>query len=220
MVKTADHTKRERRRERAEAKAAALRRRQHRRRLGWALGAAAVVGAIAIGWVAFLGGDGEPGTGPSRRADVVVAGPGRSEPLAPGEAVPDFTAPGLHGGTISWESYVGRPTLLAVWAPWCPHCQVELPILDRVMRDHPNMGFVTLVTAVGDRPGPTPEGYLRDHGLTFPVAVDDERGTVSDALGVPGFPMLYFVDSDGRVRIAVSGEVDEATLVEALSKLS
>lgn len=220
MVKTADHTKRERRRERAEAKAAARRRQQRRRRLGWTLGAAAVVGAIAIGAVAFLGGTGDPGAGPSQRAEVVVAGPARSEPLARGEAVPAFTAPELRRGTVSWESYVGRPTLLAVWAPWCPHCQVELPILDRVMRDHPSMGFVTLVTAVGDRPGPTPEAYMRDHGLAFPVAVDDDAGTISDALGVPGFPMLYFVDSDGTVRFAVSGEVDEATLVEALSRLS
>jgi thiol-disulfide isomerase/thioredoxin len=220
MVKTADRTKRERRLERAEAKAAAVRRLKRRRRLGWALGVAAVVGAITIGYLAFVGGSAEPGAGPSDRAAVVAAGPPRSEPLARGEAVPSFSAPGLRGGTVAWEAFSDRPTVLAVWAPWCPHCQVELPILDRVMRDYPQVGFVTLVTAVGDRPGPTPEAYMRDHGLAFSVAVDDDRGTIAKTLGVPGFPMLYFVASDGTVSFSASGEVDEAALAETISRLS
>jgi thiol-disulfide isomerase/thioredoxin len=220
MVKTADRTKRERRLERADAKAAARRRLDRRKRLGWMLGVVAIGCAIAIGVVAFLGGSGDPGVGPSDRVAVVAAGPARSEPLARGDSVPEFSAPGLHGGTVSWEVFSNQPTLLAVWAPWCPHCQVELPILDRVMRDHPEVGFVTLVTAVGDRPGPTPEAYMADHGLSFPVAVDDDQGTIARALGVPGFPMLYFVASDGTVRFAASGEVDEATLVAAISRLS
>jgi hypothetical protein len=61
---------------------------------------------------------------------------------------------------------------------------------------------------------------MADHGLSFPVAVDDDQGTIARALGVPGFPMLYFVESDGTVRFAASGEVDEATLVDAISRLS
>jgi hypothetical protein len=32
--------------------------------------------------------------------------------------------------------------------------------------------------------------------------------------------MLYFVASDGTVRFTASGEVDEATLVDAISRLS
>ncbi len=137
-----------------------------------------------------------------------------------GTPFPTSPHPGLAGGTVAWEGFSNRPTVLAVWAPWCPHCQVELPVLDRVMREHPRVGFVTLVTAVGDRPGPTPEGYMADHGLTFPVAVDDDSGTIANALGVPGFPMLYFVSSDGKVVFAASGEVDEASLREAVSRLS
>ena len=220
MVKTADRTKRERRLERAEAGAAARRRIQRRRRLGRITAAVAIACAIAIGVVAFLGGSDDPGAGPSDRSAVVAEGPARSEPLARGDSVPDFSAPGLQSGTVSWEAFSNRPTLLAVWAPWCPHCQVELPILERVMRDHPRVGFVTVVTAVGDHPGPTPEGYMADNGLSFPVAVDDDQGTIARTLGVPGFPLLYFVDSDGTVRFAASGEVDEATLVEAISRLS
>lgn len=220
MVKTAKQTKREHQQARAEAKAAARRRMERRRRLGWVLGIVAVAGVVAIALVAFLGASGDEGKGPSGRADVVVAGPARSEPLAPGDLVPDFSAPGLAGGTVAWEAFANRPAVIAVWAPWCPHCQVELPILDRVMRDHPGVGFVTVVTAVGDRPGPSPEGYMRDHGLSFPVAVDDDQGTIAQALGVPVFPQLYFVSSAGTVEVAVSGEVDEASLRDVISKLS
>ena len=62
--------------------------------------------------------------------------------------------------------------------------------------------------------------WMVDHGLSFPVAVDDDQGTIARALGVPGFPMLHFVAPDGTVRFAASGEVDEATLVDAISRLS
>ena len=105
MVKTADRTKRERRLERAEAKAAARRRLERRKRLGWMLGAVAIACAIAIGVVAFLGGSSDPGAGPSDRTAVVAAGPARSEPLARGDSVPEFSAPGLHG-----ERSRGKPS--------------------------------------------------------------------------------------------------------------
>lgn len=219
MVKTAKQTKREHQLARAEAKAAARRRMVRRRRLGWVLGGLAVAGVVAIGIVAFLGASDDQGS-PAARADVVVAGPARSEPLARGDVVPDFSAPGLAGGTVSWEAFANRPAVIAVWAPWCPHCQVELPILDRVMRDHPGVGFVTVVTAVGARPGPSPEGFMRDHGLSFPVAVDDDRGTIAEGLGVPEFPLLYFVSSDGTVALVASGEVDEASLRDAIATLA
>jgi hypothetical protein len=56
-----------------------------------------------------------------------------------------------------------------------------------------------VVTAIEDQPGPTPEEYMRDNDLAFPVAVDDDAGTIARALGIQGYPTLYFVSSDGTV---------------------
>lgn len=219
MVKTAKQTKRQLQRERAEARAAARRRAERRRRLGWALGGLAVAAAVALGVVALVGNQ-DDGAEPAPAAQVVIDGPARSEPLARGERVPGFSGPGLFGGTVDWADFADAPAVLSIWAPWCPHCQVELPILDRVMKDFPDVGLVTVVTSIGDKPGPAPEDFMRDNGLTFATAVDDDEGTLAKGLGVPGFPTVYFVSSDGTVAFVGSGEIDEATLRSTISSLS
>jgi thiol-disulfide isomerase/thioredoxin len=192
-------TKRQRQRAAAEARAAARRKQQRRRTLGRALSGLALAAALI---------------------DVTVDGPARSEPFVVGQAIPDFSAPGLAGGRVAWSDYEGAPTVLSIWAPWCPSCQKELPILDRVVREFPGISLVTIVTAIGDKPGPTPEGYLADKGLTFPAAVDDRAGTLAEAFGITGFPTLYFVSSDGTVAEYGIGELSEARLRTAIGSLA
>lgn len=220
MANTAKQTKRLRQRERAEARAAAQRRQEQRRRLAIVLGGLALVAVVVLAVVAFMGGSEEEGAGASTSTEVVAGGPSRSAPLATGDAVPSFSAPGLDAGTVAWADYAGAPAVLSVWAPWCPHCQVELPVLDVVMREFPDVGFVTVVTSVGDQPGPAPDVYMRENDLAFPVAVDDESETIAAALGIESFPTLYFVSSDGTVAQYLTGEVDAETLRQIVGSLS
>lgn len=134
--------------------------------------------------------------------------------------MPGFSAPGVGGGTVSWADYDGTPTVLSVWAPWCPHCQVELPVIDRVMSGFPGVAFVTVVTSIGDHPGPDPGSFLAERSIDAPTAVDDAAGTIAGTLGIRGFPTLYFVASDGTVVRAMEGEVDEETLRAVIGSLS
>lgn len=211
-------TKRQRQRATAEQRAAARRKQKQRRTFGRTLGGLALVTILTVAVVMVA--SEEQGVGPSDITDVTVAGPARSEPLGTGETIPDFSAPGLAGDRIAWSDFAGTPTVLSIWAPWCPSCQKELPILDRVVREFPGVSLVTIVTAIGDRPGPTPEGYLVDNGLTFPAAVDDDAGTLAGAFGIEGFPTIYFVSSDGTVAEYAVGEVSEARLRASLGSLA
>lgn len=213
-------TKRERRRAAAEARATARRRQQQRRTLGSALGGAALIAVVVLVVVALMGGDGADGSGPSGAGQVSVAGPARSQPLSPGEPVPEFSAPGIGGGTVAWADFLGRPAVLPVWAPWCPHCQVELPLLARVMKGFPEVGFLTIVTSIGDAPGPAPDEFLADNGITAPTAIDDRAESLARAFGIQGFPTLYFVDSEGVVVQVIEGEADEETLRRIVGSLT
>ena len=214
---TAKTTKRERQRAAAEARAATRLKQQQRRTLGRVLGGLGLAAAIVVGFLAVRS---DEGAGPAPAGAVTVSGPPRAEPLGPGEAIPQFTAPALAGGRVVWSDYLGKPAVLSVWAPWCPHCQAELPILDRVMKEFPDVPLVTIVTAIGDQPGPTPEGYLAEHGLTFPTAIDDDADTLASAFGIDGFPTLYFVNSDGMVARHASGELPEEQIRETVAALA
>jgi thiol-disulfide isomerase/thioredoxin len=134
--------------------------------------------------------------------------------------VPDFTAPGIGGGTVRWTGAADGPAVISVWAPWCPHCQVELPLLNDVMRDYADVAFLTVVTSIGDSPGPDPWAFLEENGITAPTAIDDSQGTLAAALGIRAFPTLYFVASDGTVVREAEGEVDEDALREMVGSLT
>ncbi|MBI4261087.1 MAG: TlpA family protein disulfide reductase [Actinobacteria bacterium] len=201
------------------ARQAARRTARRRRILSWAVPAVVVVG-LAAAAIAFSGGGGGPtGVLPSARGSVTADGPPREVPLSRGEVVPAFIAPGLGGGTVSWADREGRPTVLAVWAPWCPVCQAELPVLGRVAADHPDVAVITVVTSIGDRPGPDAGEFLEENGLDFTTAIDDEDGILARALGIQGFPTLYVVGPDGVVLVAGTGEVAEDVLRDVFAEL-
>jgi len=184
--------------------------------------------------LAFMGesgGGGATAIAPSRQGEITVSGEARAEPLGRGEVIPSFDAPGFQVVTdpgmgdstvrrqgVSWSS--GEPTVISIWAPWCPHCQVELPVLARVARDHPDVAFLTIVTAIGDSPGPDPGAFMADNGIMMPTAIDDARGTLAAAFGIQGFPTLYFVGSDGAVSRMAEGEVDEEELARIVDSLT
>jgi peroxiredoxin len=172
-------------------------------------------------WVVVPTGDGgEESASPSAPGLVQIDRSPGDGPLKAGEAVPSFSAPDLEGGTISWSRFRGSPTVLAIWAAWCPHCQKELPILDAAVDQHPGVRFATIVTSLGANPGPSPQQYMADRGLSFPVAVDDARGTLARGLGIRGFPSVYFVDASGVVRRATEGEVDGAVLQDSIAEIA
>jgi thiol-disulfide isomerase/thioredoxin len=229
-----NQTKQQRRRAAAEAREEARRRQAQRRALGYILGGVALIAIVVLTVLAFMGGD--DGAGPVRiqpvaAGRVTASGSPRTEPLAAGETVPSFSAPGFRVATdpdtgdlavqrqpVSWEP--GTPTVVSIWAPWCPHCQAELPVLSRVMQDFPGVDFVTVVTSINDSPGPDAGTFLKDNGVTAPTAIDDVDGTLAQAFGIQAFPTLYFVGSDGAVVQELEGEVDEATLRDLIGSLS
>ncbi len=179
-----------------------------RRGLRYGFGVAVLIAAAVV----ILNVTGH-GTGqPAPPGSVHVSGAPRSELLAEGAMIPDFSAPALGGDVVRWSDYAGSPVVLAIWASWCPHCQAELPRLAAVMKEYPSVKLLSVTTSIGERPGPSPAEYMKDEGLTFPVARDDADHTLLEAFGVQAFPTIYFVGSDGRVVRFVDGEVDDGTL--------
>ncbi len=189
-------------------------RRGRRRRTLVSAGAvvAAVAMVAAIG--ALRGGD----RGALRR--VVVDGPSRSDPIPVGRPAPDFTAPLVGGGEGSLVDDVPGPALLVFWAPWCPHCRDELPVVERLHRDSPGLSVGSVVIWAEDRPGPSPEEVMRGAGASFPAFLDDPPRSIADAYGIRATPTLYLLDGELRVVEVLTGAVPEPVLRERLAPIT
>lgn len=200
----------------AERRARARRRVSRRRTLRYVVPSAILLGVVAVALALSRGGGGAGA--PAATGRVSVGGPSLPQPLSVGSVVPDFSAPGLTGTTVRWSDRAGAPAVLAVWAPWCPHCQKEMPVLARLAEEFPGMKLITIVTAADLHPGPTATEYMRSHALSFPVAVDDASGTIGSAMGVTGFPTVYYVARGGTVAATQVGEWSESQMRDAFGQ--
>jgi thiol-disulfide isomerase/thioredoxin len=193
------------------------------------IGLAVVVALVGVAALASTAPDPDPsvsasstvpaGSASSSFSGVTIDGPVLTAPIPEGNPIPEFSAPTLDGGDFIWSARPEGPAVLAIWAPWCPHCQAELPRLAAAAEDHPGVSLISIATAVDAQPGPTPQEYMDAEGLSFPVALDDDEATLATGLGVQGFPTTYFVDADGRVIVSASGELDPAAVDEVLTFL-
>jgi len=140
-----------------------------------------------------------------------------AQALTIGTVAPEFTLPQLDGDQISLSQFRGRPVLVNFWASWCAPCRSEMPALQQVATQYAGSGLVVIgINQLEDVP--TVQGFVREFGLTFPIALDRD-GVTSRAWRVYGIPQTYLVGPDGMIRKAWVGPVTEQSVTRALDEL-
>lgn len=123
-------------------------------------------------------------------------------------AAPDFSVPGLDGGTRSLADRGSKPMLINFWASWCGPCIKEMPAIEEFARRHPEVSVLGL--AVNDAPGDS-RAFAREHGIRFPLGID-RRADVLSSYGGSGLPVTVLVGADGKVITTFIGEIQAADL--------
>ncbi|HEY8371098.1 MAG TPA: TlpA disulfide reductase family protein, partial [Thermodesulfobacteriota bacterium] len=97
--------------------------------------------------------------------------------------------------------------LLNFWATWCPPCRAEMPSMERAYQQYRERGFT--IVAIDYREGPElVEPFVKELGLTFPIALDRD-GAVTDAkYPTSGLPTTYLIDRQGRAVARRMGYVE------------
>lgn len=128
--------------------------------------------------------------------------------LAPwtGGATPELVGRDLDGRQLRLDGFRDRTVLVNFWATWCAPCVVEMPSLQRLRDRLASQGFEVLAVnyqenAARIRP------FVERLGLAFPV-VRDHDGSLAAEWGVRVFPTSFVVGPDGRIALAVVGEID------------
>lgn len=192
---------------------------EHRRRRWIAPLAILVVAGAALGLTRVVadGDDGidsvvldepgeyqEPGIGTNR--DVV------------GEALAAADVEGDDGTDVSTAEWTvsGRPLVVNVWFSTCQPCRREMPVLQRAFESYGDR-----VDFIGVNPQDTRGRMLEfadDVGVTYRL-FRDPNGSFTVANGIATFPTTFFVAADGRVTEQIAGELSEAELEGALTRL-
>lgn len=139
-----------------------------------------------------------------------------------GDKAPDFQLKSLDGkSTIKLSDYTTKPTLLVFWVSWCPHCQHEMPILDKIYKNLKDSG-VNVVGVSVDEDIHNGKYFVDRYGITFPNAYagpNDSGKDVTDKYGIMGVPTIYIIGKDGIVKAKYTGEVAESIIINQFDLL-
>jgi thiol-disulfide isomerase/thioredoxin len=127
-----------------------------------------------------------------------------------GRTAPGFSLATLDGGQFSLEEQRGKTVVLSFWASWCTPCRYELPALQELSRERPDILFVAVNV---DRDVVPAKRFLRGLDLSMPVVLDSNSEALGD-YGVMSMPTMFLIDKNGTVQLAKTGFSKEKGLVE------
>jgi len=184
-----------------------------------------IAGAVALG---TSGGSSDTTT------DTVVTVPGGVQPaeyqkvsstggmLAPlpesgadtetGKSVAVLKGYDLQGRPISIDpAGEGKATMVVFLAHWCPHCNREIPVLNkwRESGEVPTGLRVVGITtgSKADQANWPPSKWMTAMKWPFEVMADSEAQEAARAYGVGGYPFMAFVGANGKITARTSGEI-------------
>jgi thiol-disulfide isomerase/thioredoxin len=131
--------------------------------------------------------------------------------------LPTISLPSLSGETVALSAYKGKPTVINLWATWCPPCQREMPVLHEAEMAHPEIQFVYL------NQGESAEvatQFLLKKKLPLKNVLLDSKQQVAEHFRQRALPTTLFFDSEGKLADMRLGELSRATLTQRLNNLS
>ena len=125
--------------------------------------------------------------------------------LTVGIHAPGITLPTVERKTVSLEDALRKgPVVLAFFKVSCPVCQYALPLIERLYRA--NQGADVTVLGISQDKLRDTQAFLREYGVTFPVALDDPaKYPVSNAYGLTNVPTLFYIAADGEIDLSSVG---------------
>lgn len=120
---------------------------------------------------------------------------------------------------IQGNVFTGNPTVVAAFATWCEPCAREVPELNRLHREHPELQVVGI--SVDDGPPGKVRSWLRRHGAKYPVFLPnpDVLAGRSPLGNVEDLPVLAFFQANGVRSRRLLGSVPDRLVARCLSEI-
>ena len=117
-----------------------------------------------------------------------------------GARAPAFSLQRLSGdGDLSLASFRGKTVVLNFFASWCTPCKREAPVLEQLWRQDRGDGLVVFGVDTGPDAASDGRHFVKVHGLTYPVVFDPNAGVASNRYALPGLPVTYVLNRQGRI---------------------
>jgi cytochrome c biogenesis protein CcmG/thiol:disulfide interchange protein DsbE len=113
---------------------------------------------------------------------------------------------------LAAKDFIGRVTLLNVWASWCVPCHDEAPLLLKLAQDK----RITVAGINYKDQADNARRFLGRHGNPFAASGADPSGRAAIEWGVYGVPETFVIGRDGMIAHKLVGPITEDNLVTVL----
>ena len=142
-------------------------------------------------------------------AATAVAPPAGAED-APKPDFPKLKVKTFDGQDFDLAAHRGKWVVVNFWATWCNPCLKEIPDLDAM--DKAREDVIVIGLAYEEIERADMEAFLKDHPMSYPIALIDVYNPPADFDTPRGLPMTYLIAPDGKVAARHLGPVTSEQL--------
>lgn len=138
--------------------------------------------------------------------------------VAEGHPAPDASLALLNGSQKKVSDFQGGVTILSFWATWCPYCIKEMPDLQKVKENYPDISVV--LVNCGEEEALVSD-FVAQHDCDFTWTLDPDFAA-QRVYPTSGIPYAVVIDSQGIVSEILAGSSPDmySKFEEAVKKAS
>ncbi|MBI3397694.1 MAG: TlpA family protein disulfide reductase [Deltaproteobacteria bacterium] len=141
------------------------------------------------------------------------SGPKDKQPTAKvGTPAPAFSLNLINGGSVTLDSFKGKPLIITFMASWCPCSNESAPVFKEAYSKYNSKGVEFLMIGIQDSESKFKK-FVDKKQFPFPTGFN-KRDTIARLYGVNAPPTTFFIDRDGKIARAFYGKLIE---IEKLS---
>ncbi len=149
------------------------------------------------------------GADPQRLPSALI---GRQAPQTALPALQGLNEKGAPIPGLDPAAFIGKVSVVNVWASWCVPCHDEAPILTELGKD----SRLQLVGINYKDNADNARRFLGRYGNPFGIVGVDGNGRASIEWGVYGVPETFVVGRDGRIAYKLVGGINQDNLGKVL----
>ncbi|HBE87732.1 MAG TPA: hypothetical protein DDW67_01130 [Elusimicrobia bacterium] len=107
-----------------------------------------------------------------------------------------FNLPEHKGGRLDLAAYAGKPVMVMFFTETCPYCRKAAPFVQAINAEYEGKGL-SVMAAAHEREAAPAGRFVKDFGITFPVAYD--AAATARAYQTRGVPYLFLLDREHKV---------------------
>jgi peroxiredoxin len=123
-----------------------------------------------------------------------------------GKTAPDFTFTDIDGKQHSLNSYHGKNVMVVFWATWCPPCNREIPNLIELRKTNSEDSLA--IIAISNENPDLVKRFVAAKGINYTVASIQSGVLPSPFADVSSIPTTFFIDKNGKIKLATIGVVE------------